>query len=113
MTLHKGDVVSLAPGSWLWRPITPPERAALVISTTYLGDDGEPSLGFSHISSQVDFFSTNFFVVSRARVQAPRGYGTIPKCVELVGHDGRTWWTERANVSEPSEDCAKDIRSGV
>jgi len=94
----KGDTLIILSGVMVWRRMTDAEREAWYEDpyNKGIGEDGEtklcPRMTYMRLESP-----TQFLILS-ARVRAPGSWGSVPKCMTLLGADGHHYWVEKCDL---------------
>ena len=95
--MKKGLTVVVRERADLWRSITAEERGAWYASPESTGMDCAGESKLPPMSSyRADTSGT--FTVTRARVNAPRGWHSVPKCSEVADLDGVLWFVRRSDL---------------
>ncbi len=95
--MKKGLTVIVREHADLWRPVTAEETAEWYASPESKGMDcaGESKLPPRSVYRRD---TSGTYTVTRARVNAPRGWGSLPKCSEIMDLDGVLWFCRRRDL---------------
>ena len=95
--MKKGLTVVVRKHADLWRSVTAEERAAWYASPDSRGLDcaGESKLPPMSVYRRD---TSGTYTVTRARVNAPRGWHSVPKCSEIMDTDGAHWFCRRGDL---------------
>ena len=95
--MKKGLTVVVRERADIWRPVTAEETEAWYASPESRGMNcaGESKLPPMSVYRRD---TSGTFTVTRARVNAPRGWGSTPKCSEIKDSDGALWYCHRSDL---------------
>jgi hypothetical protein len=95
--MKKGLTVVVREHADLWRSITAEERSEWYASPASRGIDCAGESKLPPMSAYRRDTSGTFTVI-RARVNAPRGWHSVPKCSEIMDTDGAHWFCRRGDL---------------
>jgi len=95
--MKKGLTVVVRERADVWRSVTAKETEAWYASPESRGMDcaGESKLPPMSVSRRD---TSGTYTVTRARVNAPRGWGSVSKCSEIMDLDGALWFVRRSDL---------------